>query len=35
MGGNKVTGMKGKGGGGLFSIDDDEEDEKPSFLSGK
>lgn len=34
MGGSKPTGFGGKSGGGLFSIDDDE-DEKPSFMSSK
>ena len=34
MGGSKPTGFGGKSGGGLFSIDDDE-DEKPSFMNSK
>ena len=34
MGGSK-PGFGGKSGGGLFSIDDDEDDDKPSFMSGK
>jgi hypothetical protein len=35
MNGSKPTGFGGKSGGGLFSIDDDDEDDKPSFMSGK